>query len=392
MSKTTKLNGRELQKGLTRAHIPDHTVFELWSKAGGRCEFRGCNKPLYEEGLTCAKVNLSNIAHIVASSPNGPRGDEERSPLLARNVSNLMLMCKEHHNDILDKFKDQYNEVELLEMKREHEARIKAATSILPEMKSKIITYSAPIGKRAIHLNADGFVNALFPHRYPDGDLIKLGLNSSWSDDEMSFWEFEAKHLKKEFGEKVKPLLRDGKIRHLSIFALAPQPLLMLLGSLFTDIYPADVFHLNRAEQNWRWQKDYEPVDFIVKHPSAINGVPTLNFSLSGIIDDSRINKALKADCDIWTITIKNPHPDFLKAKNQVCAFAESVRMLLEKIKSKYPHGIVLNVFPAMPAALNVEFGRLILPRADMPMKIYNSSNNMEDFEYALTLNNEKEE
>lgn len=392
MSKTTKLNGRELQSRSKRVSIPEHTILELWSKAGGRCEFRGCNKPLYEEGLTCAKVNLSNIAHIIASSPDGPRGDIVLSPLLARDINNLMLMCKEHHNDILDKFKEQYTRDELLKMKKEHESRIEAATSILPEMKSKIIAYSASVGKRAIHLSAAGFANTLFPGKYPDGDVIKLDLSSSWSDDEKIFWDVESAHLKKEFKEKVRPLLQDGKIGHLSIFALAPQPLLMLLGSLFTDIYSADVFHLNRAEQNWRWQKDYEPAKFFVKEPSVINKIPVLNFSLSGIIDDSRISKMFEDKCDVWTITVENPQPDFLKAKNQLCAFKDSTRMLLEKIKSKYPHGTMLNVFPAMPAALNVEFGRLILPRADMPMKIYNSSDNTADFEYALTINDKRGE
>ena len=72
-----------------RPDIPNHTVFELWSKAGGRCEFRGCNKELWQENLTCRKVINSNIAHIVPWSPNdkNKRCDPTRAELLAKDIS-----------------------------------------------------------------------------------------------------------------------------------------------------------------------------------------------------------------------------------------------------------------------------------------------------------------
>lgn len=44
-----------------------------------------------------------------------------------------------------------------------------------------------------------------------------------------------------------------------------------------------------------------------------------------------------------------------------------------------------------MPVSAAVEFGRLILPKSDMPMKIFNQSNTEAGFEYALTINERKE-
>ena len=114
---------------------------------------------------------------------------------------------------------------------------------------------------------------------------------------------------------------------------------------------------------------------------------PVLNLSLSGLNHNERIEKILGNDCDIWTIKVKEPNTNVIKAKNQLCAFKEIARKALEEIKYNYPQGTPLNVFPLMPVSANVEFGRLILPRADMPMKIYNMNDKSKDFEYALTIN-----
>ena len=47
----------------------------LWAISGGRCEYEGCNTPLYMDILTKKKYNKAYIAHIVADSLDGPRGD-----------------------------------------------------------------------------------------------------------------------------------------------------------------------------------------------------------------------------------------------------------------------------------------------------------------------------
>ena len=78
--------------------------YRLWMLAGGRCEYRGCNKQLWRNDKTLEEMNKAYIAHIVADSPKGPRGDLVRSPLLADDLSNLMLLCDEDHRtiDIVD--------------------------------------------------------------------------------------------------------------------------------------------------------------------------------------------------------------------------------------------------------------------------------------------------
>jgi hypothetical protein len=41
-------------------------------------------------------ANFGFVAHFVAEAPGGPRGDPVRSPQLADDVGNLILMCYPH--------------------------------------------------------------------------------------------------------------------------------------------------------------------------------------------------------------------------------------------------------------------------------------------------------
>ena len=84
-----------------RPHIPKSVQTHLWLRAGGRCEFRGCNKILYEDQVTQDPINEANIAHIISWKESGPRGDKILSPLLATDITNLMLTCPEH-NHLID--------------------------------------------------------------------------------------------------------------------------------------------------------------------------------------------------------------------------------------------------------------------------------------------------
>lgn len=55
---------------MSKTSIPDGVKALLWLRAGGRCQFEGCNDPLWEDGLTTLPMNASQMAHIVADSPD----------------------------------------------------------------------------------------------------------------------------------------------------------------------------------------------------------------------------------------------------------------------------------------------------------------------------------
>ena len=71
--------------------IPERIKLLLWGKAGGRCEYEGCNELLWQDPLTKFEFNSAYIAHIIADKPKGPRGDVVLSKQLRFDLSNLRL-------------------------------------------------------------------------------------------------------------------------------------------------------------------------------------------------------------------------------------------------------------------------------------------------------------
>lgn len=375
-----------------RPYVKNTIVMELWAKAAGRCEFEGCNKDLWVDGLTARKINQSNISHIVAASPRGPRGDKELSRILVQDISNLMLTCLKHHKVIDDKKHVEYYTIDRLkEMKERHEQRIKTVTSIMPERKTTVITYFLPIANKPIHLSDNEILSTVLPDFYPEIDKIRLGKDTSFTEQHSNYWEIQKKELKEQFKKKIVWKMENGDIKHISVFALAQQSLLIYLGYLLGNKYPTNVFQLNKEKENWRWRSNDSDIRYIIKKPSMINKShnPVLNISLSANIDKERIRSVLPEN-DIWTFTIDNPNDDFLVAKSQLTLFKHEIRKLLDEIKNTYGCNSSINVFSAMPVATSVEFGRLIQPKIDLPIIIYEHINNKIGFVAAIQIDEDE--
>ena len=149
-----------------RPAIPENVKRELWIKSGGRCEFRGCNKYLYKDGVTKQPRNLANIAHIVSWTPTGPRGNQN-SEKLATDISNLMLTCSEHNNLIDDPRYVEMYPVELLQQyKREHEERIYRVTGMGQEYGVHIIKMFSKIQGQVSIIGDKAVSEAIMPY-YP---------------------------------------------------------------------------------------------------------------------------------------------------------------------------------------------------------------------------------
>ncbi len=370
-------------------NIPESVKFRLWGKTGGRCQYEGCNKPLWLDALTKAEFNTAYIAHIIADKPTGPRGDEELSAKLASDISNLMLMCDEHHR-LIDKIDvDGHPVSRLKEMKRRHEERIELLTAILEDKKSHVLLYGANIGQQSAHISWQKAAVAMTLNRYPaEAQAIEIGMiNSAFRDDEPRYWEIEKENLSRQFNDKIRSRLQNGSIEHLSIFALAPQPLLIEMGHLLSDIPSSDVYQLHREPPDWTWQACDEPFDLIVEKPDKKGQTVALNLSISATIDDSRIKSVLGPDVPIWKLTPAPdpPYNDILKSREQLAQFRQTFRKLMDEIKYIHGQEAELHVFPAVPVAIALEIGRIRMPKADLALHVYDQ-HNAKGFHLALTI------
>lgn len=374
---------------MSASYIPERVKTRLWGKAAGRCEYDGCNTPLWLDLVTKFEFNTSYIAHIIADSPNGPRGHPKFSKELSADILNLMLLCDAHHR-LVDKEDVEGHPVERLRaMKIAHERRIEIQSGLSEQKHSHIVLYGANIGEFSSPVSYANACVAMIPDWYPaDTNPIALGMaNSSFEDSSEEFWQIESAHLKKMVLERIRPQIAQGRLEHLSVFALAPQPLLILFGGLLSDIQAVEVYQLHREPPGWRWQDANNDLEFLITEPSAVIGPPALAISLSATITNDRITPILGSEVSIWRMEIAEPSNDFLKSKDQTRRFREVARQLLNQIKAIHGEGETLHVFPAMPAALAVDFGRVLSPKADLPLAVYDQNRSLGGFNFALALN-----
>lgn len=359
----------------------------LWGRAAGRCEF--CNKPLWKSSITQEQVNIGQKAHIYSFSSNGPRGNGGISKDKINNINNLMLVCHECHQK-LDKSRNEqrYSPALLQWMKVGHERRIELATGIAADKRSHILLYGANVGEHSSPLSYREAALALFPDRYPASDIpIELGtVNSAFLDRDAQFWAVEVETLIRKFSHRVRERLANGDIEHLSVFALAPQPLLILLGSLLGDIVPSDVYQRHREPPTWEWPAAAPTSAFEVRPPTSASGPPALVLSLSATVTTDRITSVLGRDASVWTLTVPHPNNDFTKSREQISQIRSLLRRVFDQIKAAHGQTTLLHIFPAVSVSVAVELGRVRMPKADMPWQIYDQVAAHGGFVSALTI------
>lgn len=367
--------------------IPNKVKYKLWAKAAGRCEYDECNKPLWEDIVTKAQFSTAYIAHIIGEKPEGPRGDPILSEKLKHDFSNLMLLCDTHHR-LIDKEDEEGHSVErLIKMKRAHEGRIQIQTELGRDRQSHILHYGANIGALRSFVTFSQCKEAMFPYYPAESQIIEINLqNSPFEDSRPDYWIIERENLRQQFSAKVRDRL--GKdITHLSVFAIAPQPLLIMLGQLLSDVTGMSIYqHQKEPQDNWQWSELPKKMEFEIIRPVVRSETIALNLSLSASIDNARITSVLGEDTAIWTITIDSPYNDFLKSRDQLQAFRECLRKLYDEIKSMHGQEQVIHVFPAVPVSVAVEIGRVWMPKSDLPLKIYDQNSKLGGFVEAFSI------
>ncbi len=365
--------------------ISKDVINEVWWKAAGRCEFRGCNKPLYENDLTMDQCKISNFAHIVADSPNGPRGGRD-SMKLSKVASNIMLLCPECHRLIDHEGKDKYDEKTLRTMKRFHEERMRRLTGMSEDMQAHIITFGAPIGDSDSLFSFKRLQAALLPEFYPAEDTT-FDLGGSWFHDGNweEFWNREVANLEGNCKEHVIDRLSKWEYKRIALFGFAPMPLLVKLGTILNNKYDVEVFQRNRCG-DWKWLAIDEHIDFKVNRPKYATKAPVLVLSLSFPIIE-RIKKT-REESSIWEITIESPSPDFLRARSMLYDFGRCVERILDEI-CKESGGQPIDLYLSTPVACAIEFGRVWMQKVNPILRIYDLDQRYgEEDKLAITIKN----
>lgn len=371
-----------------RAKISEPVRTKLQVLAGGRCEFLNCNKPVWFDEGTTKEDNFAHIAHIVGASPDGPRGDKELSEKLQTELGNLMLLCFQHHRLIDGENAEDYSLEMLRDYKRKHEERIQRQIDIGTDGPTAVFRFESPIGDRRVVISTDDMFSAIQERPIADAKGVFLDFGHKAGRGDESFWSAFAG----EVNEQIKQTLRRGNdglvYDHLSVFALAPIPILMHLGNQLGNIVPLDLYQKHRDTDNWKWKNEPEEDPFEFRS-SFVEGEGTndvaLVLSLSGKIAEEGY-RSVVGNVPVYEIEIEDANPGFLNFKSRLEKFRATYRQVLSDITARHGN-TTIHLFPAIPAPIAILCGKELLPKSDPTVRVYDNDKTMGGFVPTLQIN-----
>jgi len=361
----------------------------LFVRAGGRCEFDGCNKYLLEHHVTLTEGNFAQFAHVVAFSEKGPRGKGNR-PSDINDVSNLMLLCPQCHK-LIDDNPDKFTRKTLEGYKDGHEKRIFHVTGLGPEQKTSILLLRSRIGDQTVTIPFDQVLQAITP-RYPISknglaiDLTQLPTNSA------NFIGAACDTIR----EQLQGFMAAGgevmRSNHISLFALAPIPVLVYLGSQLSNKVPLDLYQRHRDTEDWTWKTSGEPAKYALRlRQKGTNGSGVaLVLSLSGVVNDAMLPSEVAKHFTIYDLTLASsvPNPTFLRTRRDLDEFRNQYQLAIATIARGHPGISEMELFPAVPAPIAVLCGRELLPKVHPSLRVSDYDKHKKSFIYQLTINN----
>lgn len=304
-----------------------------------------------------------------------------------------MLLCPTHHK-LVDVNPDAYSVETLREYKEIHERRIEYLTGFDENLKTHLVFFKDNIGERLPAITFNQALQAVLP-RYPsenEAGTIQINLaNGAFRDHEPGYFASKQEEINRLVDARLRQRHDIDQIGHFSIFALASMPLLIHFGQTVGDTMPSDVYQYHRNTASWVWQspKEDDPL-YIVEEPDDPGAkeysTVVLNLSLSGTILADDIASAMTAPYCTYKITLPLPERDYLKSKEQLIQFGVQMRTLFARIREVHGARAEIHLFPAIPASVAVKLGKLLLPKVDPPIHVYEYHQQQGGFNYALTV------
>ena len=350
-----------MTRTVARAYISSPVRRDLWVSAAGRCEFRGCCKPVGRDFLTKAKCKVGEYAHIIADSPAGARGVPGESERLAADPTNLMLACFDCHSRLdRDGQSNEFTADQLRAMKREHEARIEQVYLATGVAESMPVVMTFPIGSHVPVIDVRNIHYAMLTNsdfsRFPTSSYVHIDQSNFYlQDNDPDFWVNAQRALTQQYEQRILPeLTARGGAGHLTIAGFAPIPMLMKLGALVGDKTPATVMDL--PGEKWLWDKCdtcLEP-SYTWHVPAKLPREVSVVVSISGKV-------AHPVGREVVEFQAVAPNRGIIRKDTHVRQFRRSFDAFLQRVTGA--GACVVHIYPATLLSASIEIGRMLLPK-----------------------------
>lgn len=382
--------------------ISDSTSKLVWHDAGGRCMYRGCSEDLGRTTLTTKAARIGYLAHIVASDPDGPRGDSATSHALSNDPENIMLMCDAHHR-LIDRIDEDGHSAEFLrEMRRERSRMVRNALDGLAYPRAQAIALFGNVANIPTVASERSMREAMHGRRLAPLPDIAHVLRRTQRDDRLApdFWDQALHEHEPDFRELVRRVggqsAGNGGISHdtLAVFPFHSVPLLVLCGRIAGEACPIEVFQYHRHRKTWQWDPSatpQPPLAFQVSHhpPTPADEV-LLSLELSASIDERAIPDAISGrvrngEMPWVRITASQPddgciaHPDDLQQFTTVARTA--LRLIQDGMRPSRVH-----FFGVSPVSTLFRFGQLLQAGHHPAYLVYDRPDRSQPFKPALSI------
>ena len=319
-------------------NIPKQTTLFLYVRAAGRCEFDGCNRYLLEHHVTKAPGNFAEQAHIWAFSPKGPRGQPE-TKVNMHDISNLVLLCPTCHK-LIDRDTVRYTVDALQSFKESHENRIFQLTDTKPDRASVAILLKGRIAGNAVAIPLEDIQAAVIPRHIGQRGMHEIDLTGFSDKADPAFWSLAANEIQSRMLRFYETHFDDGVPRHVSVFALAPIPLLVYLGSCLSDKVPTVLYQRHRDSEDWLWKRDGVETEFVTEsiQTGSDNSKVAILACVSGSLDLTDLPSEIDDSYSIYRLYPKNVDPGLgiVGSDASLQSFRRAYQDLLRTIDSKH--------------------------------------------------------
>lgn len=371
-------------------NIPAMTKIFLYVQAGGRCQFDGCNRYLLEHEPTGTVGNYGEQGHIYAFKESAARGNALGRPKDINSLSNLILLCAACHHTVDVVSPELYPAETLKKFKRDHEERVYALTGLSKDRDTIPIVLRGLVQDRHIDISGEEMQSASALNYLKQHQKIEIDLTGIADTPNSAFWQTAAMAIDRKIERLYSLDIKPNYTLRVSVFALAPIPLLVYLGSKLSDKMHVDLYQRHRDPETWTWKDGPSEARYISRCliQSHEEESVSLLVNLSGKNNLDALPNKLRESETVYELTLEGqePSPLFLNTREDLQHFTSEYNQLIARIRNEHPKIKFIHLFPAVPAPVAITIGRSRLPKVDPLLVIYDRDKRAGGFVSALKI------
>ena len=362
------------------------TAAKVWHDAGGRCMYRGCGCDLGDTPLTTKTARIAYLAHIIASDPDGPRGNNT-SHALSDSPENIMLMCDAHHR-LIDRIDVNGHPTPLLQaMREEHSFRVCRLLDGLQYPSAQAITLLSDLGHVPTNVTKTHLFDCILTRKLGPLPEVKHMIRRTQRDDRgrTGFWE----HFLHEHETDIRDLVTQTSNRPsqasvpqpdvLAIFPLHLVPILILSGRIIGEARNVEVFQYERDLKTWQWPKlsadQASSFDIRFEIDAKQDAETILSLELTANLDTNalpnELAEAINEKRVNWIrLTNSTPNPNCINSQESLDAFCRLARQAVATIQDSWRSPRV-HIFGISPASSLFKFGQILQAGHHTAYRVY---------------------